>query len=165
MHPAPQISMLSRPSAPKPRARLSEAQVIAIFQVKGSASPATRVAAVYGVSEKAVRDIWKGRTWSRETWHLDTSRPLQLKLVGRPKGCKDSNPRKMRAIGHDDMSLTARVLSRPHIERDGVAEHTFQHAAWQMPPNQQECPPFWHTRADSGACIEDSGAVHRSSAA
>ncbi len=51
------------------------------------------------VSEKTVRDIWTGRTWSRETWHLDTSRNLQLKQLGRPKGCRDSQPRKQRGSG------------------------------------------------------------------
>ena len=92
------------PSASKPRARLSVVQVLTIFQAKDSASTAAKLGAVYGVSEKAVRDIWSGRTWSRETWNSDSSRPLQLKRVGRPIGCKDKQPRKKRVNNHDELS-------------------------------------------------------------
>jgi hypothetical protein len=47
---------------------------------------------MYGVCEKAVRDIWVGRTWAAETWHLDPSRPLKIKYAGRPLGCRDAKP-------------------------------------------------------------------------
>ena len=50
----------------------------------------------YGVSEKAVRDIWTGRTWSKETWHLDALRSRPVKKMGRPVGRQDSKPRKSR---------------------------------------------------------------------
>ncbi len=76
-------------SAPKPRARLSEAQVIAIFKARASASSSTKEAMVYGVSEKAVRDIRLERTYMVKR-NMDPSRPLQLKLAGRPKGYKDA---------------------------------------------------------------------------
>ena len=113
MHSAPKLPM---PIPPKPRARLSEAQVIEIFRARASASTSTEVASVYTVSEKAIRDIWKGRTWSRETLHLDMSRPFQLKTVGRPKGCKDRQPRKKRARSHDDLSATTWTLSNASVD-------------------------------------------------
>ena len=85
----------------KPRARLTDDQVIQIFKSKLN-SPrlsSTVLATLYHVNEKTVRDIWKGRTWSKETRHLDTSRPLQQKQLGRPKGRRDTQPRKRRASG------------------------------------------------------------------
>ena len=156
--------LVSMPSAPKPRAILSEEQVIAIFQARASAMTTTKMATIYGVSEKAVRDIWKGRTWARETWRLDTSRPLQLKLAGRPKGCKDRNPRKKRANGHADLPLPARVLCRPHIEWS--AENTCD-VDWQMPFSHEASQRACHIpSADSQeACIKDSSACLRPCAA
>ena len=147
-------------SALKPRARLSVAQVIAIFQAKSSASIAARLATVYGVSEKAVRDIWSGRTWSRETWHLDQSRPLQLKLTGRPKGCRDKRPRAKRVDGRKQLStLTAQVPRCHHVDWQGVAGHAFEPDAQHKPLNQHE---HWRagldSRKDSAACIDDRAA-------
>ncbi len=60
----------------KTRAKLSVAQAIHIYNAK-KASPmisAAKVATLYGVGEKTIRDIWTGRTWSRETRHLHTAR-------------------------------------------------------------------------------------------
>jgi hypothetical protein len=85
--------------APKPRARLTEDQAIQIFKSKLDAPSASKLATIYHVCEKTVRDIWTGRTWSRETCHLDPSRTLEIKQTGRPKGCKDSQPRKKRGSG------------------------------------------------------------------
>ena len=50
------------------------------------------------MSEKAVRDIWTGRTWSKETCHLDESRPFPTKKMGRPLGRKDAQPRKPKSL-------------------------------------------------------------------
>jgi hypothetical protein len=91
-------------SALKTRAKLSVDQVIEIFHTKGTAlNSAANIATLYGVSEKTVRDIWKGRTWCDETWHLDTTRVLQTKRIGRPKGCRDSKPRKQKTDGKDEI--------------------------------------------------------------
>ena len=160
---APQF-LVSMPSAPKPHAKLSEEQVLAIFQARASAWTATKMATVYGVSEKAVRDIWTGRTWARETWRLDTSRPLQLKLVGRPKGCKDRNPRKKRADRLTDLPLPARVPCRPHIE--WRAENTCE-GDWQMPLSHAASQSACRTQIEDSheACIKDLGVCLRPSAA
>ena len=80
--------------AGKHRARLTETNVIAIFQSKTSGAQATSIGRAFGVSEKAIRDIWMGRTWAKETWHLEPSRLLVPKQTGRPRGRKDSLPRK-----------------------------------------------------------------------
>ena len=63
----------------KPRARLTESEVLSIFQLKASSPSATIVGRLYGVSEKAIRDIWKGRTWSSETSQADMSRAPVVK--------------------------------------------------------------------------------------
>lgn len=56
------------------------------------------LAARYYVSPKTIRDIWSGRSWLEATydlWNVD-HRPV-LKSKGRPKGRKDSGPRKIKA--------------------------------------------------------------------
>ena len=84
----------------KPRARLTVNDVLNIFRCKQSRMQATTVANMYGMSEKAIRDIWTARTWARETWHLEPSRTLVLKQAGRPRGSKDSRPRQQKRSIH-----------------------------------------------------------------
>ena len=81
--------------AAKPRAKLTQLDAINIY-VQKTSIPATTIAREYRVSEKAIRDIWTGRTWTKETWHLDPSRVIQSKQAGRPKGSRDSRPRQKR---------------------------------------------------------------------
>ena len=85
----------------KPRAILTEEQAVAIFMLKPSTSdPSSKksshdVARTFHVSEKTVRDIWRGRTWHAETKHLDPSRPARNSAPpGRPLGKKDKAPRR-----------------------------------------------------------------------
>ena len=82
----------------KTRTKLTEADALDIFHCKAQLMSAAFVSKKYGVSEKAVRDIWTGRTWSKETWHLDTSRSRPLKKMGRPVGREDAKPRKPRVL-------------------------------------------------------------------
>ena len=89
-----------RPIA-KPRAILNREQAIEIFQLRPSGTNegfernSLAVARTYKVSEKTVRDIWRARTWHRETLHLDPSRPARADTPpGRPLGRKDSAPRR-----------------------------------------------------------------------
>ena len=51
------------------RVRLSSHQAIHIFIQKTTKTKftATRLAAEYGISSKAIRDIWTGRSWSQDT--------------------------------------------------------------------------------------------------
>ena len=85
----------------KPRTVLTKEQAIDIFRLSASGyttasgPTATSVARAFGVSEKTIRDIWKGRTWCDETLPLDSSRqPKPRKKTGRPMGRKDSAPRR-----------------------------------------------------------------------
>ena len=98
----------------KHRAILSVKQAICIFELKlqmdssnyGSQSRSAKiVAGLYGVNEKTVRDIWQGRTWSCETWHLDSTRMLKYTRPGRPNDCKDKKARKHRAPESQDGKL------------------------------------------------------------
>ena len=56
-----------------------------------------RLAAKYRISSKAIRDIWKGRSWLDATFDLwsEEDRPCR-RMIGRPKGKKDSKPRAKR---------------------------------------------------------------------
>ena len=93
-----QSSMHTQGVTPRARAKLTLSDALDIYNCKGSDSSAAAVSKLYCVSEKTVRDIWTGRTWSKETWHLDESRTLKIKKMGRPLGRKDAQPRKPRVL-------------------------------------------------------------------
>ena len=90
----------SMQTANKSRVLLTQEQAREIFLLKsnheGSSthSASIRLAHQYHVSSKAIRDIWKGRSWLQATFDLWESddRPAK-KPIGRPKGKKDSRPR------------------------------------------------------------------------
>ena len=102
---------------PKPRATLTSDDAVEIYKRSLPAySPkrtsATAVAHEYRVSEKAIRDIWTGRTWSEDTRHLDPHRaPRTSRPTGRPLGKRDSAPRKRRACANEDNTDAA--ISQP----------------------------------------------------
>ena len=90
-------------SIAKPKAILTFDKVIEILKLRpdsklarGEGSRVSAAVAIdFGISEKTVRDIWRARTWHRETLHLDPCRPARvIALPGRPLGRKDSAPRK-----------------------------------------------------------------------
>ena len=86
----------------KHRAILTSEKAIEIFKCSifqtrlSSKKPsAACVGREYGVSEKAVRDIWSARTWYDETLHLDPQRPARKRNPpGRPLGKRDSKQRR-----------------------------------------------------------------------
>ena len=74
------------------------------------------LASKYLVSSKAIRDIWKGRSWLSATFDLwsEEDRPSR-KAVGRPKGSKDTRPRANRA-GRPKHQFSAAIYdSRPSL--------------------------------------------------
>lgn len=76
---------------------------------------ASTLAKMYGISAKSVRDIWCGRTWYRETYHMDPSKAPEmdrlLKKAGRPKGVKDSKPRAKKMSIHQGSVLKSETKS------------------------------------------------------
>lgn len=87
------------------RAVLTKSQVLQIFSFKVDAlstsskceRSTSKIAKMYGVTEKAIRDIWTGRTWFRDTLPLEPTRPETFERLkrrpGRPKGSKDRKQR------------------------------------------------------------------------
>ena len=79
-------------------------QVKDIFKLKDCHGHATlhsasvSIGRQYHVSSKAIRDIWNGRSWLEVTFELwdEKTRPAR-KIIGRPKGRKDSKPRQFKA--------------------------------------------------------------------
>ena len=107
------------------RCRLTEDEAIGIFQCKGGPSNATKTARAFCVSEKTVRDIWTGRTWAKETSHLDASRAIKVTQMGRPKGRRDSHPRKSRRVnisstGYAVSALVTARVAMHHPGSDGL---------------------------------------------
>ena len=83
-------SMTNHTDERRPRAVLTETQVLEIFRIKlpglecsPNSNVASLVASKYGVNEKTVRDIWKGRTWRRTTGQVYECRLPSLQ--SRPK--------------------------------------------------------------------------------
>ena len=102
----------------KTRAVLTEAQAVEIFLIKianddvpkRSRRSAAAVARQFGVSDKAVRDIWTGRTWFRELMHLDPARaamPERLKRPGRPRGRRNAQQTRKEDKCSSDSTLTS----------------------------------------------------------
>ena len=115
----------------KRRAKLTESDVISIFQAKATRIQATMVGRSYGVSEKAIRDIWSGRTWAKETWHLSPSRTLIVKQTGRPKGSRDSRPRKKRTQRRSDADDVRVLFCESSDESEIRSSHqTYSPPCW-----------------------------------
>ena len=123
-----------RPAAsiegPKSRAALSGRQAADIFRrrpLRAAAAntggldhgsrprpTASAVAREYGVSEKAVRDIWTARTWAQHTRHLEPLRPPRpARPMGRPPGSRDRRPRKRAGAGASKPAAAAAGPSPP----------------------------------------------------
>jgi hypothetical protein len=112
----------------KPRAVLSKDQVVNIFRLSVNSPDkvrpsATSVAKQYNVSEKTIRDIWRGRTWHEETLPFDCCRrPRKAVKTGRPLGRKDSAPRKRRSSTKHDAELPSHSDERPSDYSDISSE-------------------------------------------
>ena len=141
------------------RCRLTEDEAIGIFQCKGGPSSATKTARAYAVSEKTVRDIWTGRTWAKETSRLDASRTIKVTQMGRPKGRRDSHPRKSRResdsirkesakhhlglserIGKDGCFADEEDHPISRCQTDRVGSLDIQLLAWER--HHSKAPPF-----------------------
>ena len=119
--------MQGRQSTRNTRAVLSKAQVLQIFAYKIESASVSRqtskstaqIAKSYGVTEKAIRDIWTGRTWFRETLHLEPSRPETLERLtrrpGRPKGSQDRQQRRKAAKVDEFQILVIYQLEYSHV--------------------------------------------------
>ena len=98
---------------------LTKAAVLSIFADR--TITAALLGKRYGVSEKAIRDIWMGRTWGYTTG----ARSCLLKR-GRPPGSKDVRPRllKIRRTDLIDDQLYAWARTRFVLKRlfadDGI---------------------------------------------
>jgi hypothetical protein len=85
------------------RAVLNRQQARDIFLLKhyhsfgNSHAASTVLAKTYRISSKAIRDIWCGRSWLDATFDMwdGDDRPVR-KTLGRPKGRKDTKPRKFK---------------------------------------------------------------------
>ena len=130
----------------KSRAKLVIKAVIDIFKMKASDRQASSIGRVYGVSEKAIRDIWSGRTWARVTWHLDQSRMLTIKQLGRPVGRKDSRQRLQRSATRLHVLKIFRVSPSKYHELDEAFSISLdlQLSKWDewISSNTQKSDPF-----------------------
>ena len=145
---------------------------------------------IYGVSPKAVRDIWNKRTWrhaTRSLWteddELQHAKNLKavdntaaqkaaakqkspaLRSVGRPRGSKDSKPRKPRQPRHGEAADGSRLASSPDSLHDAALhdEDPAELARAASPPSD-DCPAAARP-AGGPTDTEDSGAESAASPA
>ena len=98
----------------------------------------------YHVSPKAIRDIWKGRSWLEATYALwDAAERPTRRIIGRPKGKKDSKPRKLKCIsgfesldGHPQprTSLESRNEEKTQRNRETQSSRTIQEGIERSAP-------------------------------
>jgi hypothetical protein len=107
-----------------------------------------RLAAKYHISSKAIRDIWKGRSWLDATFDLwnEEDRPAR-RVIGRPKGKKDSKPR-AKGQAREEQEAHGNIL--PHAASDSrpismAAFGYFDECRFQ------EAPQF-NTSSESDSC-------------
>ena len=138
--------LLSSIKACKTRAILTAEQAIDIFKIKISGPAAIRqqlspskVARAFGVNEKTVRDIWKGRTWFRETMHLDPARVIteaSLRPPERPRFNLSTNtsltPQMQNTIPQPKQAAEGTSSSFTFFENDLAPASV---AAAERPPN------------------------------
>jgi hypothetical protein len=129
----------------KSRATLTEAQVLTIFRMKETAISTSCLAKHFGVHVKTVRDIWSGRTWSRETWHLDPERIVRPKNVGRPKGRKDSRPRKRQSKIRGSVSNMTDLYSDIRSTALEIGMHRYSTQQFQQQPYNARPVLQYHT--------------------
>jgi hypothetical protein len=127
----------------RPRIVLTSKIARDIFQIKATHGFASlhraslRLASKYGVSSKAIRDIWKGRSWLDATYDLwnDADRPAR-KIIGRPKGKKDSKPRVRGSklfrdsespppLDTAELLLSNRLCDRPNCDASALRPQQF----------------------------------------
>jgi hypothetical protein len=118
------------PVPSKHRARLTKEAVINIFSCRHDKVSPTVVSNLYGVNEKTVRDIWSGRTWSKETrLHLDPSRALSFKQkISSPAEQRGAEPSRCQSVtfkidtaqAEENSSLDEVSRANNHF-RDGAA--------------------------------------------
>ena len=101
----------------RPRIVLTDAQAREIFQLQTDHGyPSLHAASIefsrrYKVSPKAIRDIWNGRSWLEATSSLwnPADRPPK-RTIGRPKGRKDSKPRKCKSQVQSLLSTSQDII-------------------------------------------------------
>mmetsp|Transcript_75488 Transcript_75488/g.202231 ORF Transcript_75488/g.202231 Transcript_75488/m.202231 type:complete len:142 (+) Transcript_75488:87-512(+) len=100
-------------------AKLTKQQVIEIYAIKlhqddsldEQMPTAFKVARHYGVSDKAVRDIWKGRTWLRETAALDDPAEAARKLRSLEFPVRRKGKSNRDAANHQNLPTPAREVA------------------------------------------------------
>ena len=125
------------------RNTLTKQQVIDIFcqkpdiRLRPKQADTCAIAKQYGVTAKAIRDIWIGRTWYRETFHLDPFRMDANKRlairIGRPKGAKDVRPRMKRSDIPDQDADIAEAKKSAGMDIFGVKTQSSDEEAQQSP--------------------------------
>ena len=138
----------------RPRIVLTSKIAREIFQLKATHdfgslhSASLRLASKYGVSSKAIRDIWNGRSWLEATydlWNVE-ERPAR-RVMGRPKGKKDSKPRTRGGKFHSEIEMPqlhdlSAISLGPHMTGMIGNQNNFMYNFAQQPTMAFTSAPF-----------------------
>mmetsp|Transcript_16794 Transcript_16794/g.45760 ORF Transcript_16794/g.45760 Transcript_16794/m.45760 type:complete len:137 (+) Transcript_16794:79-489(+) len=86
----------------KTKAKLTEMQALEIYAYgmhKTGSRSSSMIAKMYNITDRAVRDIWNGRTWYEETSTLLS--PAEAAL--RPKRMRTRGGKRCRPCGYDEL--------------------------------------------------------------
>ena len=142
------VASIRPPQVPKSRTILTAEQAISIYQLKNAQNPhqmsqgarSAAVADAFRVSEKAVRDIWSGRTWAHETCKIETHLAETAK-IGHSTGGLMSPADESRP----NPTVSGRMQAFP---KESSVRSAFSpaHAAAQGPlPHTTSIPPSLHS--------------------
>ena len=150
----------------KPRAVLTAEDAVQIFRRSPrcdrlSSATATTLGREYGVSEKAVRDIWTARTWADETRHLDPQRPpRESKHPGRPLGKRDGVPRRRKHGDPEDATkMKSREPRKPSPSSHGSLKQIARNFDGVCLAQQNSVQPFFGCSV-IGSSIQQDGLEH-----
>jgi hypothetical protein len=148
------------------RVVLTSEQARDIFRLKGDHgcsslhSVSIRLASQYNVSSKAIRDIWKGRSWLDSTYDLwdSVDRPPR-KTIGRPKGKKDSKPRSRGSTSMDSNPCHSCLPINEGVEsRSSLG--AFQHAVDLVPQFTRQRLALSQAPTTAMPCTDSAMHVH-----
>ena len=134
----------------RPRVLLSDKEAQEIFKLQTNHGyPSLHSASVvfakrYGVSPKAIRDIWSGRSWLEATFSLwNAEQRPERRTIGRPKGSKDSKPRKCKKKSQHILGgvhhLHSSTLGDKQIFRSGDPESVSQFPPFLARSTLEDC--------------------------
>ena len=148
------------------RAVLNRQQARDIFLLKhyhsfgNSHAASTVLSKAYQISSKAIRDIWSGRSWLDATFDMwdGDDRPAK-KVLGRPKGKKDTKPRKFKGPSSKGSSSQLEVDAKSVAQE--ACHNAEQHTKTSDMSGSEKASYFHVNRSDQMSLTGQTNRLHQ----